>query len=336
MRLIGIIIIGLALVLSGVVYFVVPKLMRSPAPQAQQAQAAQLAAKEVLVAAHTLPAGQVLKAEDMRWQKWPEQGLDPNYLVHEKGADPKNEVGMIVLHGIETGEPILSARLLKAGDTSFMAAELPPGMRAISIKIDGISATSGFILPGDYVDVLLSEHYTVKSNPQQSQDAGPPPFDTREINTIVLRLRMRDDPTFRELIRRSRETAVSCYGHQELPFEKVVQAVRPRRRSDRNPLFQLNLRMQGPAPSPPQLPGVTTTRVDVGLRSSRFDLALGFVDAPGDLHGYVEYNSALWERSTIVRWSEGLTELLRLAATDPDQPISAIAEPVRRLLAGAG
>ena len=187
MRLIGIIIIGLALVLSGVVYFVVPKLMRSPAPQAQQAQAAQLAAKEVLVAAHNLPAGQVLKAEDMRWQKWPEQGLDPNYLVHEKGADPKNEVGMIVLHGIETGEPILSARLLKAGDTSFMAAELPPGMRAISIKIDGISATSGFILPGDYVDVLLSEHYTVKSNPQQSQDAGPPPFDTREINTIVLR-----------------------------------------------------------------------------------------------------------------------------------------------------
>ncbi|HUK58459.1 MAG TPA: Flp pilus assembly protein CpaB [Stellaceae bacterium] len=190
MRAIGIVIIGLALVLAASVFFVVPRLMRSPAPSQQASQPVQVPAKEVLVAAHNLPAGTALKAEDMRWQKWPADGLNPNYFLHDQGDDPKNHVGMIVLHGLETGEPIVQSRLLKPGDTSFMAAELPPGMRAISIHIDNISATSGFILPGDYVDVLLSEHFTLKqsqADQKRSDQIGPPPFDTREINSIVLR-----------------------------------------------------------------------------------------------------------------------------------------------------
>jgi pilus assembly protein CpaB len=190
MRAIGIVIIGLALVLAVTIYLVVPKLMRPPAAEQQAAQPTRIAAKEVLVAARNLAAGEVLKAEDMRWQKWPDDGLNPNYFLHDNGDDPKNHVGMIVLHGIEIGEPIVQSRLLKAGDTSFMAAELPPGMRAISISINNISDTSGFILPGDYVDVLLSEHYTMKQSPAQQKEAeaaGPPPFDTREINSLVLR-----------------------------------------------------------------------------------------------------------------------------------------------------
>ncbi len=190
MRAIGIVIIGLALVLAATVFFVVPKLMRAPAPTQQASQPEPVPAHEVLVAARNLAAGEALKAEDMRWQKWPADGLNPNYFLHDKGDDPKNHVGMIVLRGFEIGEPIVQSRLLKPGDTSFMAAELPPGMRAISIRIDTISDTSGFILPGDHVDVLLSEHFTLKPSQAQQKIAdqvGPPPFETREINSIVLR-----------------------------------------------------------------------------------------------------------------------------------------------------
>jgi pilus assembly protein CpaB len=191
MRLVVVAIIGLALLLSVAVFFVVPRLMRSPAPTTQQAQQVEhIAAKEVLVAAHNIPSGQALKAEDMRWQKWPEEGVDQSYLVHENGEDAKNYVGMIALHGIEAGQPIIKSRLLKPGDTSFMAAELPPGMRALSIKIDNISQTSGFILPGDYVDVMLTEHYTIKPTPTESKLSdviGAQPFDQREVNSIVLR-----------------------------------------------------------------------------------------------------------------------------------------------------
>ncbi len=190
MRAIGIVIISLALVLAAAVFFVVPKLMRSPAQQQQAAQPAQVPAKEVLVAARNLAAGEALKAEDMRWQKWPTDGINPNFFLHDQGDDPKNHVGMIVLRGFEIGEPIVQSRLLKPGDTSFMAAELPPGMRAISIHIDTLSDTSGFILPGDFVDVMLSEHFSIKQSQAQQKLAdivGPPPFDTREINSIVLR-----------------------------------------------------------------------------------------------------------------------------------------------------
>src|ERR1700691_4282249 len=101
MRLVSILIVGLALVLAGVVFFVVPRLMNRSAQEAQQiqqqTQPQRLSANDVLLAAHNLPAGLVLKAEDVRWQRWPEESLDPNFLVREKGADPnKDVVGKIV------------------------------------------------------------------------------------------------------------------------------------------------------------------------------------------------------------------------------------------------
>ena len=152
------------------------------------------------------------------------------------------------------------------------------------------------------------------------------------VNTLLLRLRMSGDPTFRELVRRCRETAVSCYAHQDIPFERIVQALRPKRRPDRNPLFQVNLRMQGPAPQPPELPGLTASRVSVGLGSSRFDLALGFVDAPGVLGGYVEYNSALFEEATVEGWMDAFVSILEWASLEPDLPLSRLVEPLRLLV----
>jgi pilus assembly protein CpaB len=173
MRLVVVLIVGLALVLAGVVFFVVPRLMNRSAQEAQQIQQQQpqrLAASDVLVAAHNLPAGLVLKPEDVRWQRWPEEALDPNFLVREKGADPAKDVaGKIVLHGIETGEPVTALRLLKPGDTGFLAAELAPGARAVTIAITAITGDGGFILPQDRVDVLLTEHYPMNAALQAAQ-----------------------------------------------------------------------------------------------------------------------------------------------------------------------
>ena len=140
----------------------------------------------MLVAAKSLPAGTVLKAEDVRWQRWPEEGLDPNFLVREKGADPqKVAVGFIVLHGIDAGQPVTAQRLLKPGESGFLAAALTPGMRAVTIKIDAVSAEAGFILPQDRVDIALNEHYTVTLPP----GAAPPgpQISTKDVSSIILR-----------------------------------------------------------------------------------------------------------------------------------------------------
>jgi pilus assembly protein CpaB len=187
MRAIGIVIIGLALVLAGAVFFIVPRFMRGP-PQQQIAAAAPPPTKEVLVAAHYLSPGTALKPEDLRFQKWPVDAVEPNYLMQDKGANPKNEAGLIVLHDIDAGEPVMASQLLHSGEGSFLAAVLPPGMRAITIQINQLSATNGFILPGDHVDVLMTEHYAFPASPDEKLAAATlPPLGDKEFVSVVLR-----------------------------------------------------------------------------------------------------------------------------------------------------
>jgi pilus assembly protein CpaB len=190
MRLVSILIVLGAVVLAGAIFFIAPRFMGG-GQQAQQAQpqVVRIAAQDVLVAAHNLPAGQVLKLEDVKWQRWPEEALDSNFMVREKGADPqKTAVGMVVLHGIEAGVPITAQRLLKPGDASFLSAALSPGLRAVTIKVDPISAEAGFILPQDHVDVVLEEHFPiVVSQTVANASQNLPQITTRDAATVILR-----------------------------------------------------------------------------------------------------------------------------------------------------
>ncbi len=126
-------------------------------------------------------------------------------------------------------------------------------------------------------------------------------------NTLVLRLRLGGNPSFRELLGRVRDTATRAYAHQELPFEKVVEAVAPRRNPGYNPLFQVNFRSQVSARKELSLagPGGEVLRVDIGF--SRFDLALELELRDTALEGYVEYDTDLFD----VASADGLIEDMR-------------------------
>jgi pilus assembly protein CpaB len=189
MRLLSIAIVVAALALAIAVFVFVPRLIRSGGPQASQPQVVHMAAQDVLVAVRDLPAGTVVKSDDVRFRQWPEDAIDPTYLLREKGADPqKVAVGFVVLHGIEAGQPITPQRLLKPGAGGFLAAELVPGMHAVSLKIDAVSAAAGFILPDDRVDVALTEHYTVTpSSGTQQASQNLAKFDNKEVSSIILR-----------------------------------------------------------------------------------------------------------------------------------------------------
>lgn len=190
MRLVSIIIVVFALVLAGGVFFAVPRLMNRNAQVAQQGQAqvVQAAGQDVLVAAHSLPAGTVLKSDDLRWQRWPLDGIDPSFLVREKGADPqKDAVGLIVLRGIEQGEPVTAFRLLKPGEAGFLAAALTPGKRAVTIQVSAVTSAGGFINPLDRVDVVLNEHYSVTPPPPPQGGPSPPQVTTKDVSTVILR-----------------------------------------------------------------------------------------------------------------------------------------------------
>lgn len=187
MRPLSIFIFAFALLLAGLVYVVVPRLMQRPAEAQSAPQAIRIAAGDVLVAAQPLPAGTILKTGDVRWQRWPEDGLDANFLQRDKGATPQQDAaGRVVLRGFAAGEPITGSRLIRAGEAGFLAAALTPGMRAVSVKIDAVSGNSGFIIPGDRVDVLLAERFAITYANNGNGESSHTRPSHKTVNSVVL------------------------------------------------------------------------------------------------------------------------------------------------------
>ncbi len=143
-------------------------------------------------------------------------------------------------------------------------------------------------------------------------------------NTIALRTRVGGNPTFREVIGRARATALGAYAHQDLPFEKVVETVAPRRDPGHNPLFQVNFRAQATERPVLALTGIEVEPIAVDIGFSRFDLALELELGPQSLGGYFEYDRDLFDISSIVGFEERLRALLVQVVEQPDTPILAL------------
>lgn len=123
---------------------------------------------EILVAKTELMAGTFIKPDHLMWQAWPEESVVKDYLV--KGAASEKDLeGAVVRGRLHPGEPITRERVVHPGDRGFLAAVVEPGKRAVSVPIDGTRGVSGFVFPGDYVDVVLSLKRTVTV---ESEDSG--------------------------------------------------------------------------------------------------------------------------------------------------------------------
>lgn len=150
------------------------------------------------------------------------------------------------------------------------------------------------------------------------------------INTLVLRTKISYDLTFRQLMARVRDTTLGAIAHQDLPFEKIVEAVRPPRDLSRNALFQVNFRVQNSAPAALKLAGLETESLDlVDNNTAKFDLALELPSSPQS-RGYFEYNTDLFEPATIARMAEDFHALLPALLANPDMLLGQI-EVVRRI-----
>jgi hypothetical protein len=140
-------------------------------------------------------------------------------------------------------------------------------------------------------------------------------------NTLVYRTSLEGPPSFRELVRRVRDTAIGVYEHQDLPFEQIVQAVQPPRDLSRNPLVQVNLRVHGQEPEL-RLPGIEGERLAVDPHIARFDLAIELsAEAGGGYAGYLEYDAALFDATTARRIAEDFSATLDAVVRAPDAAI---------------
>src|SRR5436305_12886335 len=111
--------------------------------------------KSVLVAHSAIPRGQSLKPTDLAWQTWPDGGLDRAYI--QKGAKTIEDFsGWVARDPFGPGEPITEGKVVAPGSRGFLAAVLRPGMRAVSVPVTATSGISGFVFPGDEVDILIT------------------------------------------------------------------------------------------------------------------------------------------------------------------------------------
>jgi non-ribosomal peptide synthetase component F len=119
------------------------------------------------------------------------------------------------------------------------------------------------------------------------------------VNMVVLRSDLRSQPTFRELLKQVRESALGAYAHQDLPFEKLVEELQPERSIGRNPLFQVILAFQN-APMPAlELAGVALPVGGPGSAEMKFDLELYFWEEKEQVTGSLVYSPELFDEATI-------------------------------------
>ena len=111
----------------------------------------------VLEAAHPLPVGTLIRPSDFRWREIEPNEVRPGTILRKDGPEAEY-LGAIVRKSFVEGEPLTAADLVKTTDRRFLSAVLKAGTRAVTIAVDGPQGSSGMVLPGDRVDVVLTQN----------------------------------------------------------------------------------------------------------------------------------------------------------------------------------
>ena len=143
-------------------------------------------------------------------------------------------------------------------------------------------------------------------------------------NTLVMRTTFPDDLTFRELLRRVKETAVAAYAHQDMPFERLVELLQVRRDASRTPLFQTTFALMDYPAVELMLPEIQTAPWFVTTHTSKFDFSLTVERSANGWMAVAEYSTALFDADRVERMQKHWRVILESIVTNPDQRVSEI------------
>jgi len=153
-----IIVLAVAAVAAGAVALLARSLLGGGTPATVAAPGPQVVMSDVLVATGNLTPGSQLTPASVRWQEWPRTSVDPSFITRQTAPDISKVVqGAVVRAPLMSGEPLTTTKIVHADAAGFLAAQLMPGMRAISIPISADTGAGGFILPNDRVDILSTQ-----------------------------------------------------------------------------------------------------------------------------------------------------------------------------------
>ncbi|WP_181243733.1 non-ribosomal peptide synthetase, partial [Chamaesiphon polymorphus] len=142
------------------------------------------------------------------------------------------------------------------------------------------------------------------------------------VNTLVLRTDLQHNPSFIELLHRVRQVTLDAYAHQDVPFEKLVETLQPERNQSYSPLFQVGFVLQNTSAESQEMPGLTLTPLEIESTTAKYDLTLSIQDTDRGLISAWEYNSDLFDLTTITRMADNFQTLLTGIVANPQQQIS--------------
>ena len=141
-------------------------------------------------------------------------------------------------------------------------------------------------------------------------------------NTLALRTDLSGDPTFIELLARVREVALNAYAHQDAPFEKLVEMLRPERSLHHSPLFQVMFDLQNAPLHPPELNDLVAALIKLDRQTAMFDLNFSLCECKEGLEGVVDYRTELFNTDTIKQMMSHFETMLDGIIANPEQRLS--------------
>ncbi|UZK57721.1 amino acid adenylation domain-containing protein [Streptomyces drozdowiczii] len=210
--------------------------------------------------------------------------------------------------------------------------DLPAPAHAALVRLARTAGCTPFMVLQAALAVTLGAHGAGSDIPLGTAVAGRTDEVLDElvgffVNTVVLRTDLSGEPTFRELLDRVKQSDIAAFGHSDLPFERIVEAVNPERSGDHHPLFQTMLVLQNQDRAEPELPGITVRDRSRHQGGSKFDLTFSLTEteespeAPAGIGGYLEYATDLFDAATARALCARFAHVLTQAVTDPGRPI---------------
>ncbi|GIG59728.1 hypothetical protein Lfu02_41000 [Longispora fulva] len=211
----------------------------------------------------------------------------------------------------------------------FVAFELSPALRDGLLRLARDRDATLFMVLQAGLAALLSHLGAGQDIPLGSPIAGRLDEALDDlvgffVNTLVLRTDLSGDPTVAELVDRVRETDLGAYAHQDIPFERLVDALEPTRSMSRHPLFQVMFTLQNGVRPEFALPGLATEPELVGSGTAKFDLWFAMSEEPTGVAGVAEYSTDLFDRESVRTIVDRYVRVLEQVVANPDRPVSGL------------
>jgi amino acid adenylation domain-containing protein/FkbH-like protein len=271
-------------------------------------------------AAHSLPALPIQYADYALWQRQLPAGLQREHLSYWT----EQLQGAPELLELPTDRPRPALQSYRGGSVPIrLAADLSAGLQQFAHRHQATLATVLYTA----WSILLA-----RLSGQEDIVFGLPVANRRRVelegliglfvNTLPIRVQVQDDPKVSAVLERVKTLLLEASLHQEVPFERIVEAVNPTRSLSHSPIFQVMFALQPKIDSELQAAGVHIRHEEVPLHTAQFDLLLSLRETPAGLAGHLNFAADLFDESTIQRWAGHFSLLLHEMVHNPECDIT--------------